>query len=407
MTGKESSRFGYSVLAAALGVQAVAIGFSVSAYPIFIESLETDLGATRIQTSFGVPLVIASGLLVGPWVGRAVDQGSPRLVMIAGALAMMLGLLGISVAPSLSWAAAAWVFLVGTGSALLGPIPAMTVIANWFVARRATMVSVAAIGITLGGGIAPAVGELLIQTMGWRTALVFIGLAAAALGVPIAWFWIRKSPEEFGLYPDDAEGPPPPETVVTETGSARLILGDWRFWPLAGTFAALLGLASAFITHVVPLATERGISREVAVALLSAGALSSALGKIVFGVLTDRVGPRRTLFLAVGIQMLAWAGLIVSTNPIPFVASAICFFFALASNVPVQVGFVGALYGTSHFGRATGLLNMFCIVGVFTLSPLIGLGFESSGSYDWPMSLALTWIAIPAVLLVFLRLDPK
>jgi len=322
MTQRESSRFGYSIVAAALGVQAVALGFSVSSYPIFIESLETELGATRTQTSFGVPLVVASGLLVGPWVGRAVDQGSPRLVMITGALAMALGLLGISAAPSLFWAAAAWVCLVGTGSALLGPIPSMTVIANWFVARRATMVSVAAIGITLGGGLAPPLGEFLIQTTGWRSALVFIGLSTAVLGVPIAWFWIRKSPEEFGLYPDDAEGPPTAEAVDPDSGSAGLILGNWRFWPLAGTFAALLGLGSAFITHVVPLATERGISREVAVALLSAGALSSALGKIVFGILTDRLGPRRTLFVAVGIQLLAWAGLIVSTHPIPFVASA-------------------------------------------------------------------------------------
>jgi len=407
MTGEKSSRFGYSVVAAAFGVQAVALGFSVTAYPIFIESLETQFGATRAQTSFGVPLVVAAGAFVAPWVGRAVDQGSPRRIMIAGALAMMLGLLGISAAPSLSWAGAFWVFLVGTGAALLGPIPAMTLIANWFVARRATMVSIAAIGITVGGGLVPPLGELLIQTMGWRSALFFMGLAVGVIAVPIVWFGVRKSPEEIGLHPDDSDAPPPPEAPIGGSASARSILSNWKFWPLAGAFAALVGLGIAFVTHVVPLATERGISREIAVALLSAGALSSALGKVVFGVLTDRLGPRPTLLLAVGIQLLAWVGLTASTDPIFFVASATCFTLALACTVPVQVGFVGALYGRSNFGRATGLLNLFCIVGVFTLAPLMGLGFELSGSYDLPMTFALAWIAIPAVLLAFLGLDPE
>ena len=63
--------------------------------------------------------------------------------------------------------------------------------------------------------------------------------------------------------------------------------------------------------------------------------------------------------------------------------------------------------GSSHFGRATGLLNLFSIVGVFTLAPLIGWGFDWTGSYDLPMSLALVWIAMPALSVAFLRIDSE
>lgn len=407
MTGKTSSHFGYPVVAAAFGVQAVAIGLTSSAYPIFIESLEKDFAATRTEISFGVPLVVAAGALVAPWVGRAVDRGSPRRVMIAGALTMMLGMFGIAAAPSLAWAAAAWVFLVGIGHALLGPIPAMTVIANWFVARRATMVAVAAIGMTVGGAVVPPAGEFLIQSVGWRGALFCMGLAAALIAVPIVWFGIRKSPEEIGAFPDGAAGPAAPGPLDAKNSSARDILADWRFWPVAGIFAALLGLGIAFITHLVPLAAERGISREVAVGVLSVAAVSSAVGKLLFGTLTDRIGPRRALLLGVGLQMLSWGGLALARGPIVYAASATCFTLAIACTVPVQVGFVSALFGRSHFGRATGLINLFSIIGVFALAPLIGWGFDRTGGYDWPMSLALAWIAIPAVLAVFIRLDPR
>lgn len=407
MTENKPSRFGYSIVASAFGVQAVAIGLSMTAYPIFIESLELDLGATRTQTSFGVPLIVAGGALVAPFVGRAVDRGSPRRVMITGAVIMMLGLLCIAAAPTLGWAAAAWVCLVGTGQALLGSIPAMTVIANWFVARRATMIAIAATGTTLGGGIVPPVGELLIQSLGWRTTVACMGLAAATIGIPIVWFGIRKSPEEVGAYPDGAAEPPPTDPLAVSGASAATILGDWRFWPLAVSFAALLGLGIGFITHIVPLAAERGISRGVAVGLLSVAAASSALGKLLFGSLTDRIGPRGALMLAVGLQALSWGGLALAHDPIWFIGSATVFTLAVACTVPIQVGFVGALFGRSHFGQATGLVNLFSIFGVFTLAPLIGLGFDRTGNYDDPMLFALAWIAIPACMLPFLRLTPK
>ena len=113
--------------AAALGVQAVSIGLSMTAFPVFLDSIESDFGATRTQMSFGVPLVVASGALVSPWIGRSVDRGSPRRVMICGAFLMMLGLVGLSAATSLIAATAAWVCLVGTGQATLtGPNPALT-----------------------------------------------------------------------------------------------------------------------------------------------------------------------------------------------------------------------------------------------------------------------------------------
>ena len=394
------------MVAAAFGVQAVAIGLSMTAFPVFLDSIENDFGATRTQMSFGVPLIVASGAFVSPWIGRSVDRGSPRRVMICGAFLMMFGLVGLSSATSLIAATAAWVCLVGTGQAMLGPLPSMTVIANWFVKRRATMIAVAAMGTTFGGGVVPPIAEWLIRVAGWRGAVFWMGMATVSLGVPIVWFGIRKSPEEVGAFPDGAAEPPPLDPVVSDESATRDILGDYRFWPVAGSFALLLGLGVAFLTHLLPLSEEKGIPREVAVGLLSVAALGSALGKLTFGALTDRLGPRRALFIGVAVQMFSWGGLIASSEPVFFGVSTVGFAFGMGCTVPIQAGFVAMLFGRARFGRATGLLGLFSLVGVFGLGPLIGWGYDETGNYVLPMSLALVAIALPALLVAFVRFEP-
>lgn len=319
---------------------------------------------------------------------------------------MMLGLIALSQAPSLGWAAIAWVVLVGPGQAALGALPAMTVVANWFVARRATMIAVAALGIPFGGFIVPPIAEWLIRLAGWRGALFWMGLAAFALALPIVLLGIRKSPEEIGAYPDGASEPPADEPLGEDAGTANIVLRDRRFWPVAASFASLVGLGIAFSTHIMPLASEKGIEREIAVGLMSATSLGSALGKLLFGALTDRLGPRPALFIGVGVQMVAWAGLILAEGPIVFGLSAFTFAFGIACTIPVQAGLVGLLFGRSQFGRATGLIGMFSLVGLFGLAPLIGWGFDATGSYDTPMKIALGAIALPVLLLGFVNLEP-
>ena len=376
------ARFGLGVVAAAFGVQAVSIGLTIGIFPVLIEPVETEFGATRTQMSFGVPLVVLAAALCSPLIGRAVDRGAARGVMVSGALLLGAGLLVMSLAPSLAVLAAAWLLLAGTGQALLGPLPAMTVLARWFVARRTTMIAIAAMGTTFGGAVAPLVGELGIQTLGWRHMLVGLAIAAVAIGVPIA-LGIRSSPADVGLHPDGAAAPPE-EPRLEGSGSARDILGQPAFWLLAGTFASFQGLGIGFITHVIPFAAERGIEREVAVGFLSVNALCSATGKLVFGMMADRLGPRRSTQIGVGLQLLGWLGLLGATDATSLGLSGACFSLGIGCIMPCQAGFVSRLFGAARFGEASGLIGLCALVGVVAVSPLMGLAYEASGSYDGP-----------------------
>jgi MFS family permease len=405
MNTSPTPRFGYGVVASAFGVQAVSIGLSVAVFPVFVDALESGLGATRTQTSFGIPLVLLTGALAAPLAGRAVDRGSPRLVMIAGALMMMLGLVGIAFAPSLLWAAVAWMVLVGPGHTFVGPLPAITVIANWFVRRRATMIGVAAIGTTFGAAVAPPVANLLIGSAGWRAAVFWLGIGAAMLAIPTVLLGIRKSPQEVGSFPDGLAEPPPDEPGGSDGAGLREVLSNPGYWLVSCSFALIIGLGVAFLTHEIPFAMERGLPRELAVGLLSLSSVGSAMGKVLFGAIADRLGPRRAAYIGIALLMLGWSGLLVSTGPLTFAAAALVLALGMGANMPVQAAFVAALFGRASFGRASGLISLFTILGTFTLAPLIGAGFEATGSYDTPLTLSLGLLLLPPVLLSFVRVE--
>src|SRR5207253_9115492 len=87
------------------------------------------------------------------------------------------------------------------GNALLGNLVVNTTVAKWFVVRRGMAISMASIGISLGGVLMAPLVALVIEAGGWRQAWVFLGLLTWVLILPSALL-MRRQPEDVGLTPD-------------------------------------------------------------------------------------------------------------------------------------------------------------------------------------------------------------
>ena len=395
--------FGYSVVAAAFTLQGLAIGLSLAAYPVLMASVESEFGATRTQASLGIPLLLLASALASPWVGKRVDTGSAKRVMAEGSILMLLGFVLLAQTASLWAAALCWMGLVGVGQAMLGPLPAMTVVARWFVLRRGQMIAIAAMGTTVGGALVPPLAEWLVGGFGWRTAVIAFGATAFLLGVPVAWFGIVDSPEERGLHPDGADHAPALEPEPDAGGGVAGFFRDSNFWLVALGFGLTSGAGIAFLTHAVPYALENGLAREEAVAVLTVNALCAAIGKLLFGNLTDRLGARHAVWIAIALEVAGWLGILSASGSLQYIASAALFSLGLGSMIPCQAGFVARLYGRARFGQASGLVGMVSMLGVFLIAPAVGIGYDAFGSYARPMSAILGAVALPALLLGIVR----
>ena len=407
MNNPAPKHFGYSIVAATFLAQALAIGLSIGIYPVFMQSVEEAFGLGRAVTSLGIPLVLVVGALISPMLGRWVDTGSIKTLLWFGAALQTIGLVLVSQAESLLAAMIAWIGFVGIGQSLLGTLPNSTIIANWFVVKRGTMIAISATGITFGAAIAPPLSEFLIATLGWRGALLTLGGLCFVIATPVVLLGIVKTPEEKGLYPDGAPRPPDQTEAINNDSGTPKFIGDYRFWLISLAFTCMVAATIGLTTHLVAWAQELNISREHAVLMLSVNAIAAACGKLLFGNLCDRIGPRNTVFLAVSCELIGWLSLLNSSSSIVFGTGAALFSLGAGAMVPCQVSYIGSVWKRSNFGQAMGFMGLIIIIGIFLAPTLIGVGVEHLGSYSTPMLLLTAIIAAPIFLLGVLLLPNK
>lgn len=395
-----NSNRGYSIVGATFLLQGLALGFSIGIYPVLMSYIEMDFGISRSVSSLGIPLVLLMGSLVSPKLGHWLDLGSPKKIMLIGCLVMSAGLISLSLVPLISIAACLWVGMVGLGQAMMGGLPSATIIANWYVVRRSTMIAISATGITAGMAVAPVITEYLIGLMGWRGALAVLGVVCLAIALPLIHLFIVKKPEDLGLYPDG--GLHPPEVEKMEQTSEELqvsLFKQPRFWVVAVSFTCMAGAPLGILTHVVNWEGEYNIERQYAVFILSSNAVFGAVSKLIFGYLCDRMNPRKSVLLALTLQFFGLLLMLYGSSAVWFVIGAIVFSLGAGALLPCQAGFVSLMWGTSAFGRAMGCIGLVNITGIFAIPLLIGWGFEQTGGYTIPMIYALALAVVPALLL--------
>lgn len=210
----------------------------------------------------------------------------------------------------------------------------------------------------------------------------------------------------------------PPELVASDadSGGARApdmttlaILQDRGFIVLALGIGILTMAGVAMVTHLVPLAADRGLTLQQGALLLSAFGIASVFGAMAFGWLVDQSGGRMALvMLALGWTM-PWALLLIAgTNlSLLLVAAGVIGFFSGGIN-PLLTATMSSWLGQNNFGPAMGLCYFIKIPFLFAAAPLDGMLRDTSGTYDNALvTHMLSFLAVAALIFVFGRREPS
>ena len=136
------------------------------------EDFGTGKGATALMFSITTALVLLARARVS---GRIADRFGPRPVLLAGAVALGVGLIATSRVNSI------WLgyvtYGVGVGTAVAcAYVPMVATVGGWFARRRTAALGVSVAGIGMGTLVVAPVSEALIDRYGWRTAYVVLGI---------------------------------------------------------------------------------------------------------------------------------------------------------------------------------------------------------------------------------------
>ncbi|MDM0115464.1 MFS transporter [Variovorax sp. J22R133] len=383
----------WSIVAAGALMTCVAIGV-VFSLAVFLAPMGAATGWSRAGISAAMTLAFLSMGVAGFGWGALSDRYGPRVVVLAGTV--LLGLSAVLASRSSSLIEFQLCFGVMTGVAagsFFAPVIATT--ASWFDRHRSLAVSL----VSAGMGVAPMsispFAAWLVTHYDWRTAQLIIGIGAWALLLPAVWF-IRAAPgtaagDATTVAPAPAAGPP------MRVGEA---LRSRAFLVLSATFFACCAAHSGPIFHTVSYAIGCGLPTFAAVTIYSMEGAAGLGGRLLFGVLADRLGAKRVLIAGLLIQAFAAASYLLVNQLNGFYAVAIVFGMAYGGVMPLYAVLARDYFGARILGTVLGAATMVSSLGM-ALGPVLGGWlYDRSGSYAW-MYIGSLAVGLGAVAIAF------
>lgn len=282
--------------------------------------------------------------------------------------------------------------IIGTGFAFSTVLPIQTIITRWFQRKRALATAIVLTAGGVGGIVsAPLVNKLIETTNGnWKLAWVCMGILAAVTTVVAALF-ARNNPADMGQFPDGIQQQPQENNAAQK--KVRKVYQSQESWTLkealktAPIWIIILAAIGQFvgfylcIGHGVIHLMDLGAANETAALSLGILAFASIGGRLLSGVLGDRMEPR---FVIMGGLLLTIAGCLMVIH-----ATTVLSIYLYAILVGAGFGLVyvclftmlGNYYGADKIQNFLGF--MIPIITLFGASaPLVGgIIKDKTGSY--------------------------
>jgi MFS family permease len=380
------SSYRWVIVACGALMTCVGIGAMFS-LAVYLQPMSVDTGWSRTGISSAMTLdFLVMGAAGFGW-GALSDRIGPRLVVLAGAALLGLGLVLASGATSLLQFQLTYGLMVGLASgAFFAPMIAAAT--GWFEDNRSLAVSL----VSAGMGVAPMTispfARWLISTYDWRTAMMTIGIVAWLLLIPTALL-VRRAPVATSTEGRPAAGAEPSISAGEAFRSPQFIV-------LALTFFSCCAAHSGPIFHMVSYAIGCGIAPLAAVSIYSLEGLSGLGGRLLLGLLADKYGAKPVLIAGLVVQAFAIASYLMVSRLGEFYALAVVFGTAYGGVMPLYAVLARESFGQRVMGTVFGAMTMVSSIGMAFGPWAGGRIFDAFNSYMW-LYIGASTVAIGAV----------
>jgi MFS family permease len=389
-------------------------------FGLFLKPVTSEFHWDR--ATFAMSLLVGHTLaaLAFPFIGRLVDRYGIRPVTLIFITLFALSTASIALTPPSPAVFIALSGLCGLLSAGQAPPPYAKAISAWFDDKRGVALGIAMAGIGIGATLVPQLARRLIDGYGWRTAYVGLGIATFVVAFPAVALFVREPGRPARLR--TAEGAERAEhPAVEQPSSSRplrsasvdpalpgLSVGEAMrtssFWIITVSVFLTVTTVNGMIGHLVPLLTDRGISVQRATATLSAVGLSVIGGRLVAGVLLDRLFAG---YVAAGLFLLPIVAVVLLASGAVGAAPALAAMFlgfGLGSEVDVIGFLVGRYFGLRAFGEIYGYLFAIFTLGTGFGPVLMAVCFDLTKSYNTTLGGFAAALLVASILIT--RLGP-
>ncbi len=400
--------YGWVVAGAASATMMLTGTFAAPIFGVFIEPWTAEFGWSRTAISGGFSFATVVAALVGPLAGRGLDRYGGRLFLGGGALVMAGSLLVLSRVSSLL--ALYLVFSVGRSAMMtIQNLAAHTLVANWFVRRRAFASALALNGSRVGLAVWPLVAAGVSAAAGWRTAMVVMGVSIGILSLIPLVLVVARRPEQVGLLPDGASATPAAGGVLRHAPEQRQwtpreALRTRAFWLLMSAHMAAMVAGGGMGVHRIPYFVAKGLDEALVGLFIVAFAVGMGIGGFFAAAAVRWVPVRRVI----GLSLAGAAGSTALILLVPGNALAVGYGFLdglFAGGMFALLPVVYAdYYGRNAIGTIRGITHP-AVVTANAAGPLVaGVVFDVLGGYTFAFfafgivlvaGASASWLAAP------------
>lgn len=362
-------------LAVTLAIQTL-VAVAVYCAPVMAPVVVRELGVAPSAIGWFIATVYLGSMIgsasAGGWVARI---GPIRMSQI-GLLACLAGL-ALAASASLPLVVLGG-FVIGLGYGPTTPASSLILVRASPASLIALTFSVKQTGVPAGGAIAGALVPVLILALGWRATALAIGLGCLALALAIQPWRARY---DHGLNPRA------PVSLGAMYAPVALVLREARLREMAATSFVYGGVQITLVTYLVTFLTESfAMTLVLAGFVMAVSQVASVAGRILWGVLADRLFTRRTMLGLLGLGMGMSAIVTLASGPgwpqwLLFLFASVFGATAVGWN-GVYLAEVARLAPAGRISEATGGCLFFTFLGVVVTPPAFNAALALSASYS-------------------------
>ncbi len=379
----------YRVLFGACLTQFTVIGLLFT-YGLFFNPLQEAFGWSRTFLSSASALSFFMMGALAVLAGRMNDRFGPRSVLLISGVAYGTGFILLSLV-SAQWQMYAifGIFIaLGLGA---HDVVTLSTIARWFAKRRGIMSGVVKSGTALGQIAMPPLAAYLLITLGWRQALLVLGIGAMVLLV-IAALSMSSPPEDAAAGPTSSS-----DGITFENARASRV-----FWSLCAIQFTFFPSMMTVPTHLAIHGIDLGMTTTTAATLLSVLGTTSIAGRLAVGLLADRVGSKGAFLMCFAVLLSSLLAFIGVTSHVLLFATVALYGFSHGGLFTVVSPLVAEYFGMRSHGAIFGTILFFGTIGGAIGPILAGWIFDVSGSYQYAFMLLAALAASGVILLLSL-----
>jgi MFS family permease len=389
--GRRGVYYGWVVVAVMFVTLFISLGFRF-AFGVYYSAILDETGWGRAETAGIISAAMIVYACTAALSGYLFDRLGARVLFPVGALCMGIGLMLCSAAESLAGLTLSYGVLLGFSYAALGFIPHMAMVPRWFDRRRGLASAASLAGVGLGSLAVAAISAELIVHVGWRDAMWWFGVTAMVVLIPINLVFHRHSAERVGLVRDGRSTVGAARSAPAKAGaSIREAVRASDFWLLALAVTTTGTCNMIIVVHQTRMLVDMGYGLPVASLIFGMLGVLRAIGGLIWGPLSDRIGRSACVVIICGISIVGLAMLwLTSSVPAESVGLRIALLagymltFGLGFNgiSPVYASAVSDRFAGKNLGTILGLLDLGFGLGSALGPWWAGWMFDRYGNYQ-------------------------